>query len=110
MEKVIFLNWIIDENEEDVPEDVAKYLVKEKKDYVDVIFIFKHKGKFAAEIGVGDGKKKHSVYSTVVKYNFESLEEWGDKRFDFTMDDYDIINKLQLESLSHTDFEFEAKN
>ena len=50
------------------------------------------------------------MYDCVVEYNFESLEEWGDKRFDFSMDDYDTLDDFKLESLSHKDFEFKANN
>ena len=46
----------------------------------------------------------------IVEYNFESLEEWGNKKFDFSFDDYDYMGKLQLDSLSHEDLELKAKN
>ena len=85
-----------------------KYLIKEKKDYVDLIYIFKHKGKYSTGICVNDGSV--DIYSMAVEYNFESLEEWGNKRFDFSFDDYDFMDKLQLESISHKDLEFKAKN
>ena len=105
-EKVAFLinlNDAEDNNTEDV-----KYLLKDQKDYVDLIFIFKHKGKYSANIFANDGS--NSSYDAMSKYYFESEKEWGDKKFDFSMDDYDIMDKLHLESLSHKDFEFKANN
>jgi len=34
--------------------------------------------------------KVGKIYEPMVTYNIESQEEWGDdKRFDFSMDDYD---------------------
>ena len=105
-EKVKFLNNVYDENKKET--DDIKYMVKEKKDYVDLIYIFKHKGKYSTGIYANDGTQ--SMYDCVVEYNFESLEEWGDKRFDFSMDDYDTLDDFKLESLSHKDFEFKANN
>ena len=84
------------------------YLVKQKQDYVDLIYIFKHKGKYSTEIFANEGNK--NTYNGCAEYNFESLEEWGNKRFDFSIDDYDIMDKLNLESMSHKDLEFKAKN
>ena len=81
-------------------------MVKEKKDYVDLIFIFKHKGKYLTNICSNDGSS--NAYNRIIEYIFESEEEWGDKRFDFAIDDYDIMDKLEY--LSHKDLEFEAKN
>ena len=104
VDKVSMLIKIYDENEEKT--DEVKYYVKEKKDYVDLIYIFKHKGKYSTKIYTDD----ESSYVNVVEYNFESLEEWGDNRFGFSMDDLEIKDKLQLESLSHTDLGFKAKN
>ena len=86
----------------------AKYLKKEKKDYVDLIFIFKHKGKYLTNIWANDGSS--DSYNLIAQYTFESENEWGDKIFDFNMDDYDIMEKLNLESMSHKDIEFKAKN
>ena len=106
VEKVKFSINLFDLNHEETKD--IKYLVKDKTDYVDLIFIFKHKGKYSTMIYANDGNA--NIYHMVVEYNFESLEEWGDKRFDFSMDDYDIIDKLKLESLSHKNFEFTAKN
>ena len=105
-EKVKFLIDVYDENKKET--DDMQYLVKEKKDYVDLIYIFKHKGKYSTGIYANDGTQ--NMYDSVVQYNFESLEEWGDKRFDFSMDDYDTLDKFKLESLSHKDFGFKAKN
>ena len=67
-----------------------------------------HKGKYSTRIFANDGSV--DTYSMIVEYNFESLEEWGNKRFDFSFDDYDFMDKLQLESLSHKNLEFKAKN
>ena len=106
IEKVGFLFHLYDKNEKET-EDI-KYLVKEKKDYIDLIYIFKHKGKYSTKIYANDDKS--NVKDHLIEYYFESLEEWGEKLFEFSMDEYEIMDKLKLESLSHKNFEFKAKN
>ena len=81
---------------------------KENIDYVDLILIFKYKGKYSANIYANDGT--NGKYHMVVKYFFNSKEDWKNEVFDFSMYDYDIMDKLKLEYLSHKDLEFKAKN
>ena len=88
--------------------DDIKYLVKEKKDYIDIIFIFKHKGMYSTLIFANENETGN--YKSIVEYHFDSLEEWGEKLFDFSMDDNDIMDKLKLENMSHKDYEFIAEN
>ena len=106
VDKVAFSIHLDEENKKNTSD--MKYLVKEKKDYVDLIYIFKHKGKYSTSIFANDGST--NTYDNVIEYNFESLDEWGNKRFDFSFDDYDFMDKLHLESLSHKDLKFKAKN
>ena len=55
--------------------------------------------------------KVGKIYEPMVTYNIESQEEWGDdKRFDFSMDDYDWMEKFKCEFISHKELEFKAKN
>ena len=86
----------------------VKYTQKETEDYVDLILIFKHKGKYRAETYVKDDSK--DSFPWIAQYFFESEEEWGNEIFDLTMDDYDIMNKLKLEYMSHKNLIFKAKN
>ena len=43
----------------------------------------------------------------MVSYNIESLEEWGENTFDFSIDDYDWIKKFEF--MSHKELEFKYK-
>ena len=106
VDKVAFSISMDSEKKRDTKD--MKYLVKDKKDYVDLIYIFKHKGKYSTRIFANDGS--HNTYDAIMEYKFESLEEWGNKKFDFSIDDYDYMDKLQLESVSHKDLEFKANN
>ena len=55
--------------------------------------------------------KVGKIYEPMVTYNIESQEEWGDdKRFDFSMDDYDQMEKFKCEFISHKELEFKSKN
>ena len=106
VEKVEFLNSFYDENKKRT--DDVKCLVKQKKDYVDLIFIFKHKGKYSTQIAAKD--EKSEIIAVFLEYYFNSEEEWGDKAFDFSMDEYDLMDKFLLESMSHKELEFKANN
>ena len=88
--------------------DDVKYTQKENEEYVDLILIFEHKGKYRAEVYAKAGSTK--TFPWIARYIFESEEEWGNELFDFTMEDYDVMNKLGLEYMSHKDLTFKAKN
>ena len=95
-----------DENGKDTHD--VKYTQKENEEYVDLILIFEHKGKYRAEVFAKVGSAK--TFPWIAQYIFESEEEWGNELFDFTMDDYDVMNKLGLEYMSHKDLTFKSKN
>jgi len=83
-----------------------KCLVNDKKNYVDLIYIFKHKGKYSVEIYANEKNKNINNY--MVTYYFESEEEWGEKIFGFSL--VDMMDKLECEYISHKNIEFEAEN
>ena len=80
-----------DEKKNSIYDDV-KYLQINKKDYVDLIYIFKHKGKYSTDIYANDGQR-YGTHDMVAEYKFESLEEWGNKKFDFSFYNNDFTNK-----------------
>ena len=109
VKKCEFSASFYDENGNELKEDDGfKYTQKENEDYVDLILIFKHRGKFRGEIYATDGSTK--TYQWMARYTFESEEEWGNEIFDLTLDDYDFMNKIGLEYMSHKDLVFKAKN
>ena len=97
-----------DRSGNEVNDNDVNYTQKENENYVDLILIFKHRGKYKANVYASDGSTK--TFPFIAQYIFESEEEWGNELFDFTMDDYDFMNKIGLEYMSHKDLVFKAKN
>ena len=93
----------------------CKYLVKKRKDYIDIVCLFKLKGKYKLDIYGKDETKK--LYESLVTYYPECTQNSNMKNFDFQPEDYElqndtfdeILNNFKCDSISHKEISFKAK-
>ena len=90
-------------NGENIENRDIKCRIIERKDFIDIHYIFKHKGKYITYLYAND-KDRNNSYECIANYEFECEEEWGDENFEFPIESKELNNHSFEEK--YEDFKF----